>query len=73
MGGFDRFKDKADDYAEQARSARGGEQGKPAEPRHSEQAERGMPQERPERRSEFDGQPSRRMGQESNEDQDDRA
>jgi hypothetical protein len=71
MGAFDQFKDKADDVAEQAKGAMSGKRNKSAGSENPERAERGMPQEGQERRSEFEDQAQRRVGQESNEDQDD--
>ncbi|SEG34965.1 hypothetical protein SAMN05216223_104474 [Actinacidiphila yanglinensis] len=71
MGAFDQFKDKAEDYAAQAKGAQGGKRNKSADPQNPEQAERGMRQEGRERRSEVEDQASRRMGREEDDNQDD--
>ena len=71
MGAFDQFKDKAEDYAEQAKGAQGGKRNKSADARNPEQAERGMHQEGQERRSELEDQAPRRMGRESDDDNQD--
>jgi hypothetical protein len=55
MGAFDQFKDKAEDYAEQAKGAMG-KRNKSADAQRPEQGERGVAQEARERRSEFEDQ-----------------
>ncbi|WP_037910479.1 hypothetical protein [Actinacidiphila yeochonensis] len=53
MGAFDQFKDKAEDYAEQAKGA-AGKRNKSANAQRPERAERGAEQEARERRPEFE-------------------
>ncbi|MFJ2960667.1 hypothetical protein [Streptomyces sp. NPDC087270] len=71
MGAFDQFKDEAEDYAEQAKGAQGDKRNKSAAAQNPEQAQRGMQQEGQERRSDLEDQASRRMGRESEDDNQD--
>jgi hypothetical protein len=69
MGGFDQFKDKADEFADKAKSAAGERRDKAAESADdAPDMERGMQQEpgQRDRRSDVEDQARERMGSESN-------
>lgn len=68
MGAFDQFKDKAEDYAEQAKGAQGGKRNRSADAQNPEQAQRGMQEEGRERRSDLEDPAQRRMGREAEDD-----